>query len=340
MSLIEIRGLSTVFGPDPQRALADVRAGMGKAELLARRGHTLALHDVNLQVEAGEIFVVMGMSGSGKSTLVRHVNRLVEPSAGRVWVDGQDVTAMRPPQLLELRRRRLAMVFQRFGLLAHRCVLDNVALGLELRGVPLAERQAQARGWIERVGLSGFEEHLPAQLSGGMQQRVGLARALCAGTDIILMDEPFSALDPLLRSQLQGELLALQAGLGRTVVFITHDLDEALRIGSRVAVLRDGRVLQVGTPRQLLLNPADEHVADFVRDVNRARALRIGAAVLPWPAGVPLPPVENAVDADSPIEPVLARLVGRSTPLAVRRGGAIVGQVSMAVVREMLAVKD
>jgi ABC-type proline/glycine betaine transport system ATPase subunit len=173
MSLIEIRGLSTVFGPDPQRALADVRAGMGKAELLARRGHTLALHDVNLQVEAGEIFVVMGMSGSGKSTLVRHVNRLVEPSAGRVWVDGQDVTAMRPPQLLELRRRRLAMVFQRFGLLAHRCVLDNVALGLELRGVPLAERQAQARGWIERVGLSGFEEHLPAQLSGGMQQRVG-----------------------------------------------------------------------------------------------------------------------------------------------------------------------
>lgn len=340
MALIEVRGLSTVFGPDPRGALASVHAGMDKATLLARTRHTLGLHAIDLDIEAGEIFVVMGLSGSGKSTLVRHLNRLIDPTEGEVRIAGQDVLRLAPAELIALRRRRLAMVFQRFGLLAHRRVIDNVAFGLELQGVARAERQARAQRWIERVALAGYEQHYPAQLSGGMQQRVGLARALCSDTDIILMDEAFSALDPLIRSQLQAELLTLQRESGRTVVFITHDLDEALRLGSRVAILRDGTLVQVATPRELLLAPADAHVAAFVRDVNRARALAIGAALAPWPAQQPLPALERAVDADASIEAVLPRLVGRRTPLAVRRDGAIVGQVSLDAVREMLAQQE
>jgi glycine betaine/proline transport system ATP-binding protein len=339
MALIEIRGLSTVFGPDPKGALEKVRAGMDKATLLAQ-GHTLGLHDISLDIEAGEIFVVMGSSGSGKSTLVRHINRLIDPTAGRVMVDGREVTAMRLRELIELRRQRLSMVFQRFGLLTHRSVIDNVAFGLELRGAARAARYERAMHWIERVGLGGFEQHRPSQLSGGMQQRVGLARALCSDTDIILMDEAFSALDPLIRSQLQGDLLQLQAELGRTIVFITHDLDEALRIGSRIAMLRDGRLVQVGTAHDVLMHPADEHVASFVRDVNRARALSIAAVVVPWPADTPLPPLDRAVDAGATIEQALPRLVGRKSPLAVRRGQRIIGQVSMEGVREMLAQQE
>jgi len=340
MALIEIRGLTTIFGPDPKAALAQVRAGMDKATLLASTRHTLGLHDIALDIEAGEIFVIMGLSGSGKSTLVRHINRLIDPTAGQVLIDGQDVTALSVSALIELRRSRLSMVFQRFGLLSHRRVIDNVAYGLEVRGVGRNERYQRAMRWIEQVGLGGFEYQLPSQLSGGMQQRVGLARALCSETDIILMDEAFSALDPLIRSQLQGDLLKLQAELGRTIVFITHDLDEALRIGTRVAILKDGCLLQVGTPQEVLMHSADAHAAAFVRDVNRARAISIGSAILPWPSDLPLPALDRAVDADASIEQVLTRLVGRKTPLAVRRGGAIVGQVSMEAVREMLAQQD
>ena len=336
MSLIEMRGVSTVFGPQPQEALAEARAGLSKAALLAR-GHTLALLDVDLDIERGEIFVVMGASGSGKSTLVRHINRLVEPTAGRISIEGEEVLALDRAALVELRRRRLAMVFQGFGLLEHLSVIDNVAFGLELRGVERAERRERAQHWLQRVGLAGFANHIPAELSGGMRQRVGLARALAGETDIVLMDEPFSALDPLIRSRLQGELLALQAELGRTIVFITHDLDEALRIGSRIAILRDGRVVQVGTPREILMQPADADVASFVQDVNRARALTIGSALAPWPAGTPLPALHEAVDADAPIEQVLPQLVGRILPLALRRDGVIVGEVSMSAVRELLA---
>lgn len=339
MALIRIRGLSTVFGPRPKDALARARDGADRAALLAQ-GHTLALHDIDLDIRAGEIFVIMGLSGSGKSTLVRHINRLIEPTCGLVSIGGQDVLTMGPDELIELRRQRLSMVFQGFGLLDHLSVLDNVALGLELRGLGRARRHAMAMHWIERVALQGFEHHLPAQLSGGMRQRVGLARALCSETDIILMDEAFSALDPLIRAQLQTELLTLQAELGRTVVFITHDLDEALRLGDRVAILRDGRLVQVGTPQEVLLEPADEGVADFVRDVNRARALPIDAARIPWPADMPLPPTDRAVDAGASIEQVLPMLVGRRAPLALRRGGTIVGQVSMETVRELLSMQE
>lgn len=340
MALIEIRGLSTIFGPRPQAALAKVRAGMDKATLLAETGHVLALDRVGLDVEAGEIFVIMGLSGSGKSTLVRHINRLIDPTEGSVRIDGEDVTALSIPALIALRRKRLAMVFQRFGLHAHRNVLDNVAYGLEIRGVAKAHRHEEARAWIARVGLAGVEAQYPVQLSGGMQQRVGLARALCAGTDIILMDEAFSALDPLIRSQLQGELLALQASLGRTVVFITHDLDEALRIGNRIAILKDGALVQVGAPEDILLQPASDYVAAFVRDVNRARALRLHNALAPWPAEHPAPALDRALDADTPIEAALPRLVGRRTPVAVRKDGRIIGRVDVDAVAALLAPED
>ena len=339
MALIELKGLTTIFGPKPVPALAQVRAGMDKTTLLAQTGHSLALQDVNLSIEACEIFVIMGLSGSGKSTLVRHINRLIDPTEGQVLIDGKDVTALSISQLIALRRRRLAMVFQRFGLLAHRNVLDNVALGLEVRGMSRTLRQIEAKRWLARVGLAGVEALYPSQLSGGMQQRVGLARALCADTDIILMDEAFSALDPLIRSQLQGDLLALQADFKKTIVFITHDLDEALRIGSRVAILNEGRLVQVGTPAEMLMRPADAHVASFVRDVNRARAWRIADAVAPWPTDMPWPVLAEAVDADARLEQVLPRLIGRQTPLAVRRGDVIVGQVAMQTVRELLSAR-
>jgi len=337
MALIEVEALSTVFGPRPARALQQVRAGLDKAALLAAGGHVLALHDVELRIEAGEIFVIMGLSGSGKSTLLRHLNRLIEPTEGHVRIDGRDLGALSRAALVALRRERFAMVFQRFGLLPNRAVIDNVALPLELRGMPKAQRRARAARWLDAVGLDGVGAQLPAQLSGGMQQRVGLARALCAETEIVLMDEAFSALDPLIRARLQGELLKLHAELGRTIVFVTHDLDEALRLGSRIAVLEQGRVLQVARPAELLLRPADDHVAAFVRDVNRARAWRVVDALQPWPPQQPLPPLQQAIDAESTLEAALPRLLGGAAPLAVRRGDRIVGQVDGERLRSMLA---
>jgi glycine betaine/proline transport system ATP-binding protein len=333
MALIEVRGLSTVFGPQPVRALALARGGLDKAALLAQ-GNTLALLDVDLDVMSGEIFVVMGLSGSGKSTLVRHINRLIEPTAGQVCIDGRDVGALSAPALRTLRREQVSMVFQGFGLLAHRNVLDNTALGLELRGVGRREREAAARIVLSQVALAGYEAHLPGQLSGGMRQRVGLARALCAGTPIVLMDEPFSALAPPTRAQMQTELLQLQAEHGRTVVFITHDLEEALRLGDRVAILRDGRVLQVATPERLLTAPADAQVAEFVRGVSRARALRVTAALVPCPAGQPPPAV--SVDATATLESVLPRLLGDAPTLGIVRAGALIGQICTEAVRRLL----
>jgi glycine betaine/proline transport system ATP-binding protein len=337
MALIEVQQLSTVFGPRPQASLAQARQGLDKAALLAQSGHTVALQDLSLAIQAGELFVIMGASGSGKSTLLRHLNGLIAPTEGRVWIDGQDVTALKPDQLVALRRQRLAMVFQDFGLLAHRNVLDNVALPLELRGVAKAQRRAQARQWLERVQLAGQEAQTPAQLSGGMRQRVGLARALCADADIILMDEPFSALDPLVRGQLQAELLALHRDVGKTIVFVTHDLDEALRLGQRVALLRDGRLVQQGTPADILTRPADDQVAAFTAGINRARAWRVSAATVAWPPGSPMPPWEDAVDEDAALEQVLHRLLGQATPVAVRRAQTVVGQLSVEKVRALLA---
>ena len=276
---VSIRGLSKIFGPEPQRWLPAVNDGLDKATLRDRHGHVLALHDVSLDIAAGGIQVLLGLSGSGKSTLIRHLNRLVEPTAGAVHLpfEGQtvDLLQLPPAALRRFRRHHASMVFQRFALLPHLTVLDNVAFGPALRGDKRAMRDATARRWITRVGLGGYESHYPRQLSGGMQQRVGLARALANDAPLMLLDEPFSALDPLLRRDMQALLLELQQELHKTMVFITHDVQEALRLGQHIALLRDGRLLQQGTPEQILQAPADAHVAAFVRGAALDGAQRV-----------------------------------------------------------------
>ena len=272
-TLIEISGLYQVFGNKAKSVLPMVKSGKSKDEVLAETGHTVGLRDINLDVKRGEIFVIMGLSGSGKSTMIRHFNRLIDPTEGQIKVEGEDIMQLSDAELIQFRRHKMSMVFQHFGLMPHRTVLDNVAYGLAIQNVDKTERLASANQWLETVGLAGYGDQYPAQLSGGQQQRVGLARALCTNAEILLMDEAFSALDPLIRSEMQDQLIELQAKLKKTIIFITHDLDEALRIGDRIAILKDGILSQVGKPVDILLNPADDYVEAFVKDVNRARAL-------------------------------------------------------------------
>ncbi|MFC5080918.1 Glycine betaine transport ATP-binding protein OpuAA [Vibrio thalassae] len=279
--IIQIKNLYKIFGPKDKSYLQAVKDGESKDELLARTGHTLGLQDINLDVYPGEIFVVMGLSGSGKSTLIRHFNRLIDPSEGEIIVDGSDVMKLSDKELRDFRRHKMSMVFQRFGLLPHKSVIDNVAYGLQIQGLNKTERLTKAKEWIKTVGLEGYEQQYPSQLSGGQQQRVGLARALCTDADILLMDEAFSALDPLIRSEMQDQLIELQEKLHKTIIFITHDLDEALRLGDRIAILRDGVVVQQDKPVDILLNPADDYVEAFVKDVNRARALTVETVMQP-----------------------------------------------------------
>ena len=279
--LIRVEHLYKVFGNAPASVMPMVREGRSKNDILAQTGHTVGIRDISLEIEAGSIFVVMGLSGSGKSTLIRHFNRLIEPTEGAIHVDGTDVLSLSRAELEAFRRNKISMVFQRFALLPHRTVLENVAYSLTVRKVPRAERNEKARDWVRTVGLDGYENHYPAQLSGGEQQRVGLARALCTDSEILLMDEAFSALDPLIRSGMQGQLIELQDRLRKTIVFITHDLDEALRLGDKIAILKDGMLSQVGRPEQILLDPADDYVTAFVRDVNRARVLTVGMVMKP-----------------------------------------------------------
>ena len=271
--LIRVENLYKVFGSDPRSIMQLVREGRSKDEILAETGHTVGLRDINLEIEKGQIFVIMGLSGSGKSTLVRHLNRLIDPTEGAIYVGGIDVMSLSRTELEEFRRHRMSMVFQHFGLLPHRTVLENVAFGLSIQKVAKAEREEKAREWLRSVGLDGYEDQYPSQLSGGQQQRVGLARALCTDPEILLMDEPFSSLDRLIRSGMQDLLVELQDKLHKTIVFITHDLDEALHLGHQIAILNDGVLSQVGRPEEILRNPADDYVEAFVRDVNRARGL-------------------------------------------------------------------
>ncbi|WP_116081994.1 glycine betaine/L-proline ABC transporter ATP-binding protein [Agromyces sp. PvR057] len=274
MNALEVRNLTRFFGRKPAEALERLNAGASREDLAALG--TAAVIDVDFDVRQGEIFVVMGLSGSGKSTLIRMLNGLVEPTAGTVTVMGESITGVGPARLRDVRRKHVAMVFQHFALLPHLTVLDNAAYGLEVQGVPLAERRARAGRVLERVGLAGWGDKLPSELSGGMQQRVGLARALAADADILLMDEAFSALDPLIRREMQEQLVELQQELGKTIIFITHDLNEAMFLGDRIAVMRDGRVVQIGSAEEILTDPADDYVAQFVQDVDRARVLTAG----------------------------------------------------------------
>ena len=278
---ISIRKLYKIFGSNPSAYVDMVKGGMSKTELNEKHSHVLGLKDINIDMPGGAIQVVMGLSGSGKSTLIRHINRLIDPTAGEVIVGDDDVVKMNEKELREFRRHKTAMVFQKFALLPHRTVMENTVYGLELQGVPRKKQEEEAQRWITRVGLEGFEDNYPNQLSGGMQQRVGLARALTNDAPILLMDEAFSALDPLIRMDMQSVLLDLQQEIKKTVVFITHDLDEALRLGDRIAILRDGEVVQQGTKQEIVLKPADEYISNFVREVNRGRVITVDMVMNP-----------------------------------------------------------
>lgn len=284
--LLEARHLFKVFGRDPKDAVARLRAGQSRSDV-ADAG-TAAVVDASFTVNRGEIFVIMGLSGSGKSTIIRMLNGLLAPTAGEVTIDGRNVTTASAAQLRSIRRESVSMVFQHFALLPHLSVLDNAAYALEIQGVGKAERRERARDILERVGLGDRADALPDQLSGGMRQRVGIARALTAGTDILLMDEAFSALDPLIRREMQEQLVELQRELGRTIVFITHDLNEAMFLGDRIAVMRDGRIVQNGTPEEILTDPANDYVAQFVQDVDRARVLTASAVMEPPTLSTPI----------------------------------------------------
>jgi len=274
MSKIEINNVYKIFGSNPQSVMPMVKGGANKEEVLEQTGHTVGLDDVSLKIEEGETFVCMGLSGSGKSTLIRHLNRLIDPTDGEILVEGTNVMSFNKDQLIEFRRHKMSMVFQRFGLFPHKTVIQNVGYGLEMQGKPEDERNRVAMEKIDAVGLNGFENQFPNQLSGGMQQRVGLARALATDSDIMLMDEAFSALDPLIRSDMQKQLLDLQSELKKTIVFITHDLDESLRLGDHIGILNAGKLVQVGTPVDIIMNPADDYVKAFVKDVNRAKVIK------------------------------------------------------------------
>ncbi|WP_409059261.1 glycine betaine/L-proline ABC transporter ATP-binding protein [Streptomyces sp. SYP-A7185] len=277
-----VRDLWKVFGPKARSIPGNEEyADLSAVELRERTGCTAAVRDVSFDVRRGEVFVVMGLSGSGKSTLVRTLTRLIEPTSGSISMDGRDVLGMDKNQLRELRRHKAAMVFQNFGLLPHRSVLDNVAYGLEIQGVGKAERRAKALEVVAKVGLEGMEERRPTQLSGGQQQRVGLARALAVDPEVLLFDEPFSALDPLIRRDMQEEVIRLHREEGRTMVFITHDLSEALRLGDRIMLMRDGAIVQLGTPEEIVANPADDYVRDFVQDVSREQVISVRRAMRP-----------------------------------------------------------
>ncbi|KKI91879.1 glycine/betaine ABC transporter ATP-binding protein [Bacillus sp. SA1-12] len=273
---IAIRDVSKIFGKNTKKAAQLLKLGKTKQEILKETGSTVGVNRANFEVYPGEIFVIMGLSGSGKSTLVRMFNRLIDPTSGQVFIDGEDIVAMNKEELRNVRRKKLSMVFQRFALFPHRTVLANTEYGLEIQGIDKESRKQKALDALKLVGLEGYENQLPSQLSGGMQQRVGLARALANDPDILLMDEAFSALDPLIRKDMQDELLDLQTTMEKTIIFITHDLDEALRIGDRIALMKDGNIVQIGTPEEILMNPSNDYVERFVEDVDLSKVLTAG----------------------------------------------------------------
>ncbi|MFC2947950.1 quaternary amine ABC transporter ATP-binding protein [Virgibacillus sediminis] len=273
MPVIEVKDLTKVFGKNPKNAIKLLDEGETKEEILKKTGNTVGVNRASFSVEAGEIFVIMGLSGSGKSTLVRLLNRLIEPTQGNIFVDGEDLSTMDKQALRKVRREKMSMVFQKFALFPHRTILENAEFGLEIQDVPKEERKKKAKEALEMVGLGSFINQTPGQLSGGMQQRVGLARALANDPEVLLMDEAFSALDPLIRKDMQDELIDLQSSMKKTIIFITHDLDEALRIGDRIALMKDGSIVQIGSPEEILVNPANDYVERFVEDVDRSKVL-------------------------------------------------------------------
>ena len=332
-NVLEISNVWKIFGEQADIALRAIREeGLGKAEVLEKYNAVVGVADVSLNVKKGEIFCVMGLSGSGKSTLVRHFNRLLEPTAGKIIINGTDVMALDPSELMEFRNRKIGMVFQNFALLPHRSVLDNVAMPLEIRNINKNERMRRAANMLKIVELDAWGNKYAHELSGGMQQRVGLARALTADPEVLLMDEPFSALDPLIRRQLQDEFIKLSAVMKKTTIFITHDLDEAVRIGDRIAIMRDGRVVQVGTAEDIVMHPADEYVADFVAGISRLKIVRAHAVMQPmekYIASVGQPPADAPrVNEDASLSELIQLAIDAETPIVVCDNGEEVGVVT------------
>jgi glycine betaine/proline transport system ATP-binding protein len=331
---LELTQISKVFGAAPKTAKDALQSGQSKAELLVSSGYVIGVRDVGLCIEPGELFVVMGLSGSGKSTLVRMINRLIEPTAGQVMLDGVDVTAMTTRELVTLRRCKMSMVFQSFALLPHLSVIDNVAFGLHVSGVERKEARQRALEALQLVGIAEVADQRPDQLSGGMQQRAGLARAWVTEPEIMLMDEAFSALDPLIRTEMQNALLDLQGTSKRTIVFISHDLAEAVRIADRIAVMAEGEIRQIGTPAEIIDNPADEYVRAFFRDVQPGRLFTAGDIALPCEA----PPGGEPVSASSPLEEILPRAAASEAPLPVAdERGNIIGIIDRTRLLQVLA---
>ena len=326
--LIKISQLYKIFGHNPIAALDLVKDGMGKDELLEKSNCVLGLNNINLDIKKAKIQVVMGLSGSGKSTLIRHMNRLIEPTSGKILVNDEDILSLSPKDLVQYRQNNMSMVFQKFALFPHKTVLQNVGYGLAIQNIPVSEWNERAKKWINRVGLDGYETYYPGQLSGGMQQRVGLARALATDAEILLMDEAFSALDPLIRSEMQNILLDLQNELHKTIIFITHDLDEALKIGDRIAILRDGTMVQDSDPQKIIMQPADDYVSDFIKDINRARVIQAKSIMTPTNSKSTGPVVqENMV-----LEDILQIMSESPTkPVTIEdTKGKITGKIEMA----------
>jgi glycine betaine/proline transport system ATP-binding protein len=334
---ISVRGLWKVYGPKSERIVGSPEADLPRAELEARTGCVVAMRDIDIEVAPGEVFVVMGLSGSGKSTLVRCLTRLIEPTAGTVRIGDIDVTKADRDQLLDIRRHHVSMVFQHFGLLPHRTLIDNVAFGLEVQKTDKRQRRAKAEQVLELVGLGGLGMRKPDQLSGGMQQRVGLARALATDPEILLFDEPFSALDPLIRRDMQDEVIRLRREVNKTMVFITHDLSEALRLGDRIAIMRDGRFVQVGTPEEVVGSPADDYVSNFVRDVPRSHVVAVGSVMKPPVYG----DYAGTVPTTTKIRDVVGQVAASPLPVhVVDAEGTIVGSIDRVTVLSVIAGED
>jgi glycine betaine/proline transport system ATP-binding protein len=336
--VVRAEGVWKVFGPHPDKVIGTPDADLSRSELQRKTGNVVAVRDVSIEIQPGQVFVVMGLSGSGKSTLVRTLIRLIEPSAGSIHITGQDVMAADQQELRELRRHSVSMVFQHFGLLAHRRVIDNVAFGLEIQGVPKAERLERATDVLHLVGLEDAANQFPDQLSGGMQQRVGLARAFAVDPKLMLYDEPFSALDPLIRRDMQDEVCRLQEETGKTMLFITHDLPEALRLGDRIAIMRDGGIVQLGTPEELVGSPADDYVANFVRDIPRTHVL-----TLRWIMRDPAPGEENAgpeLPVGTTVEDAVPMVAATDGPVRATEDGRCVGVVDREAVLRAMAGGD
>ena len=331
---VSCREVWKVYGPKAESIVGSPDASLSRAELLEKTGCVAAVRDVSFDVSPGEVFVVMGLSGSGKSTLVRMINRLHDPTAGQIRIDGEDLLELPPDRLREVRRRKISMVFQHFGLLPHRRIVDNVAFGLEVQGIERENRERKAVEVLEVVGLGGWAQHYPDELSGGMQQRVGLARALATDPEIMLFDEPFSALDPLIRRDMQDEVIRLQREVRKTMIFITHDLAEALKLGDRIAIMKDGRFVQVGTPEEVVAHPADDYVADFTKDVPRAHVLT--ARAIMRPANDDSPADGPTVAPGTIVQDLIAIVAETDRTIRVIDDGAVVGVVDRAAVMAAL----